>query len=165
MANSRIRRKLYAPHSLKGGLTLCGFAARITLRRSRKLPALFCCGGGEAAKPTTKRERKEVLQQQQQKKTFAVFVLLRRSRKGKISRMTKSQLRPTEIERDLWAAAKRDARRRWCRGRRRDCYGGFRGAAPLFPFRFATLPAFVAKLRADGLAAAVADASPHSPLL
>ena len=137
--------------------------SRGALRRSGGMPPLFFCGGGEAAKPTNKQECRQVLISQQQKKTFAVSLPRLRSPRGKIAQMTKQRIGATEIETQLWAAAKRDARRRWCRGRRRDCYGGFRGNAPLFPFRFPTLPDFVATLRAKGLAAAVGKPSPNRP--
>ena len=142
-----------APHEGRI-LKRCGLRPQ----QERNPPLFFALGGVAAAAlphaasprgavfppPAFGAEADKVRHRQQQKKTF----LISRRRRGfsdglMLGKMTTK--RPyTEEQVAAWARAKRLARARWCRGRRRDCYGEFRGEAPAVPFSFPTLPAFYA---------------------
>ena len=152
-----LREWTYAPHTLKGGRFPAGRSpAHYFSAKPKKPPVVFCSRrrtrrraaplhlwSGAVFPPTAFAVvAVQVRHRQQQKKTF---LLPRRRRDfwdGKmLGKMTHKRTYTDEQVRQ-WARAKRLARARWCRGRRRDCYGGFGGNAPAVPFSFPTLPAF-----------------------
>ena len=160
-APRRLVLRVYAsaPHTLKGGQFPAGRSpAHYFSAKPKKPPVVFCArrrsrrraaplhlwSGAVFPPPAFGAEADKVRHRQQQKKTF----LISRRRRGfsdgiMLGKMTTK--RPyTEEQVAAWARAKRLARARWCRGRRRDCYGEFRGEAPAVPFSFPTLPAFYA---------------------